>query len=146
MFDGTSCGLNETLWSPNFFLPTSCHASVLLSFDFWMADADFAEFLHNFFADEKIRKHAGVITSILAPFIPQPRDGGAITCDLKFCGLRWSRLNIGVKPTPYNAVRFYYWAEEFAKGSLQDRSNPFGFDTISLNLPGGEGYDTLKSK
>ena len=25
---------------------------------------------------------------------------------------------MGMKPSPYNAVRFYYWGEEFAKGNL----------------------------
>ena len=60
VFDGTSCGLNEALWSPNFFLPTSRNAAEMLSFDTWMSDADLGEFFHNFFADEKVRKHSGV--------------------------------------------------------------------------------------
>jgi hypothetical protein len=69
VFDGTSCGLNESLWSPNFFLPTSKNAAELLSFDSWMADVDFGEFFHNFFADEIVRKHAGEVSS-LVPFFP----------------------------------------------------------------------------
>jgi hypothetical protein len=47
-FDGTSCGLNEALWSPNFFLPTLRNASELLTFQSWMLDIDFGEFFHNF--------------------------------------------------------------------------------------------------
>lgn len=31
VFDGTSCGLNETLWSPNFFLPTARSAALHLT-------------------------------------------------------------------------------------------------------------------
>lgn len=68
VFDGTPCGLNESLWSPNFFLPTTAsrNAAELLLFDPWMADADFGEFFHNFFADEKIRKHTSVnVTPLL---------------------------------------------------------------------------------
>ena len=53
---------------------------------------------------------------------------------------------MGMKPSPYNAVRFYYWGEEFVKGDLRDLSNPFGFDEVILNLPGMENYDTLKPK
>jgi hypothetical protein len=49
-------------------------------------------------------------------------------------------------PSPYNEVRFYYWAEEFAKGNLRDRSNPFGFESVQLNLPGMEGYNTKNLK
>ena len=142
VFDGTSCGLNESLWSPNFFLPTSRNASELLSFDTWMADVDFGEFFHNFFADDRIRKHAGVDVSPLNPCFPHSRTGDK----LKFMGLRWSRLFMGMKPSPYNAVRFYYWAEEFARGNLRDPSNPFGFDKVVLNLPGMESYDSTKPK
>ena len=58
VFDGTSCGLNEALWSPNFFPSTSRNAAELPSFDSWMADADFGEFFHNFFRGrEDSQKH-----------------------------------------------------------------------------------------
>jgi hypothetical protein len=146
VFDGTSCGLNETLWSPNFFLPTSRNAAELLSFDSWMADVDFGEFFHNFFADYRIRKHAGVNTSVLAPFLPAGAASQEDSSGSKSNGLRWSRLFMGMRPSPYNAVRFYYWGEEFAKGNLRDLSNPFGFDEIRLNLPGMKTYDTLQPK
>ena len=145
VFDGTSSGLNETLWSPNFFLPTSRNASELLSFDSWMADVDFGEFFHNFFADERVRSHAGVDTKPLEPFIPASLEVSEVG-SLKYMGLRWSRLFMGMRASPYNAVRYYYWAEEFAKGNLRDTSNPFGFDQVVLNLPGMESYDTLKPK
>ena len=69
VFDGTSCGLNDALWSPNFFLPTSRNASELLSFDSLMADADFSEFFHNFFSDEMVRGYSGVDTTCLSPFL-----------------------------------------------------------------------------
>ena len=145
MFDGTSCGLNQTLWSPNFFLPTSRNAAELLSFDSWMADSDFAEFFHtNFFADSAIRSFAGVNTTVLSPFIAD--SASPALPRLKFESLRWNRLFMGMKPSPDNAVRFYNWGEEFAKGDLHDMSNPFGFDSLSLNLPGMETYDTLLPK
>ena len=101
VFDGTSSGLNETLWSPNFYLPSARNASELLTFDSWMSDSDFAEFFHNFFADERIRKHSGIVTSPLHPFGPQT----GIDPVRKYEGLRWSRLFMGMKPSPYNAVR-----------------------------------------
>ena len=102
VFDGTSCGLNDSLWSPNFFLPTSKNAAEMLSFNSWMADVDFGEFFHNFFADETIRKHSGVEVSCLAPFFPVSCTDGQ--SNFKFTGLRWSRLFMGSKPSPYNAV------------------------------------------
>ena len=148
VFDGTSCGLNEALWSPNFFLPTSRNAGEMLSFDTWMADVDFGEFFHNFVADEKVRKHSGVDTNPLAPHLGSGFDVDKRTGDpkLKFMGLRWSRLFMGMKPSPYNAVRFYYWGEEFSRGNLRDLTNPFGYDSILLNLPGMSTYDATKPK
>ena len=53
---------------------------------------------------------------------------------------------MGMKPSPNNAVRFYYWGEEFAKGDLRDCSNPFGFDSVRLNLLGMDDYDPTKPK
>ena len=143
VFDGTSCGMNDALWSPNFFLPTSRNASELLSFESWMADADFSEFFQNFFADPKVTCYSGVDATCLSPFLDSTsgRKGSS-----KHSGLRWNRLFMGMKPSPYNAVRSYYWAEEFAKGDLHDTANPFGFDSFSFNLPGMDGYDTLKPK
>ena len=146
VFDGTSCGLNESLWSPNFFLPTSRNASELLSFDSWMADVDFGEFFHNFFADEKVRKHSGVDTSPLSPFFPPSSDTNKNDRKRKVVGLRWSRLFMGMKPSPYNAVRFYYWGEEFARGNLRNLTNPFGYDKVIMNLPGMDTHDATKPK
>ncbi len=102
-----------------------------------MADVDFGEFFHNFFADERIRKHAGVNITPLAPFLPSVLNLSDEDSKFKFEGLRWGRLfSMGMRPSPYNAVRFYYWGEEFAKGDLRDLDNPFGFDQVILNLPG----------
>ena len=53
---------------------------------------------------------------------------------------------MGMRPSPYNAVRFYYWGEEFAKGDLHDCKNPFGYDVVHLNLPGMESYDNRQPK
>lgn len=145
VFDGTSCGLNEALWSPNFFLPTSRNASEMLSFDTWMSDADFGEFFHNLFADERVRKHSGEDVTPMSPFLKLESEGGH-NVDFKFNGLRWERLFMGSKPSATNAVRFYDWGEEFAMGNLRDVTNPFGFDAIILNLPGLDTYDTTKPK
>ena len=53
---------------------------------------------------------------------------------------------MGMKPSPFIAVTFYYWGEEFALGNLRENSNPFGFDCVVLNLPGIDSYNTTKPK
>jgi hypothetical protein len=136
VYDGTLSGLNGSLWCPNFFLPSARHAGELLNYSTWMADMDFGEFFHNFHMDEKIRRHSGVDLSSLN-LLQQVRSGEK---------LRWSRLFMGMRPSPYNAVRHYYWAEEFARGNPADSSNPMGYDLVLLNLPGSATYDPNQPK
>ena len=137
VFDGTSSGLNETLWAPNFYLPTSRAASLLLTFSTWMSDVDFGEMFHNFFISDKMRKYAGVDVSPLTSYM---------TSDLSSTSrgataVRWNRLFMGMKPSPYNAVRFYYWGEDMVRGNPADLTNPMRYDRVILNLPCMESYD-----
>jgi hypothetical protein len=60
VFDWDLPGLNETLWAPNFFLPSARSASMSLSFRTWMSDMDFGEMFHNFQMDPRIRPFSGV--------------------------------------------------------------------------------------
>lgn len=141
VYDGTFSGLNDTLWSPNFFLPSARHAGELLNYSSWLSDMDFGEFFHNFHMDVKIRQHSGVDVSLLNLKGPsgQPHLRGKTT-------LRWGRLFMGMKPSPYNSVRHYYWAEEFAKGDPSDPTNPMGYDSVILNLPRMASYDPNQPK
>ena len=42
-----------------------------------------------------------------------------------------------MRPRPYNAIRYYYWGEEFVLGDASDAHNLMGsYDEIRLNLPG----------
>lgn len=113
VFDGTSSGLSEALWAPNFYLPTSQAAATLLTFSTWMADVDLGEMFHNFPMPERIRKYSGVEVGPLAEAMLSPlrrkRNGQ--------CLLRWSRLFMGMRPSPYNAVRYFYGGDEFIRGN-----------------------------
>ena len=48
---------------------------------------------------------------------------------------------MGFKPSPYWAVRFYYLAEEFARGNRWDKDNPLRWDRVILNLPGAKDFN-----
>ena len=126
VFDGSSCGLKKALWAPNFYLPSATAAGSLLSFSTWMSDMDFGEMFHNFPMEDRLRKCSGV------EFETKSRQ-------IKL--LRWSRLFMGMRPSPFGAVRYYYWGEEVARGDPADKANPMGYDCIRLNLPGMETYD-----
>jgi hypothetical protein len=55
--------------------------------------------------------------------------------------LCWERCWTGFKPSPYYSTRFYYWAEEFARGNQRDKTNPLRWDEVRLNLPGDKAFD-----
>ena len=110
--------------------------------------ADFGESLHNIFEDQRIRKHAKKVNiSALSWFLSDVQSFDGDDLELKLNGLRWSRLFIGMKPSPYHPVRFLLGrGEEFVRGGkLRDLlSNPFGSDNLILSLPGMQApYDTL---
>ena len=135
VFDGSSCGLNKTLWAPNFFLPSATSAALLLTFGTWLADMDFGEMFHNFPMEERMRRCSGVE-------FESPGASGSKPTKL----LRWTRLFMGMRPSPYNAVRYYYWGEEFARGDPAIAANPMGYDCIRLNLAGMSHFDPMLPK
>jgi hypothetical protein len=49
--------------------------------------------------------------------------------------------SMGMKPSPYNAVRYFYLAEEFARGNPSDPKNALRYDRVKLNLPGSKDFD-----
>ncbi len=148
VFDGTSSGLNETLWAPNFYLPTAQAAALNVSYSSWMSDMDCGEMFHNFFMDRRVRKCAGLrIDKIMtSEAVPQRRYGAGETRLQGPNYLRWTRLFMGMRPSPYIAVRHYYWAEEFARGDPSLMSNPMAFDRVILNLPGMSAYNPTLPK
>lgn len=142
VFDGTSSGLNETLWSPNFFLPSAKSAAMCMSFSTWMADMDFGDMFHNFHMDPRVRPCSGVDLGSLGPLLTNVDIAESANPVI----LRWTRLFMGMRPSPYNAVRHYYWGEEFARGNPSRPSNPMGYDRVRLNLPGMSTYDPASPK
>jgi hypothetical protein len=91
---------------------------------------------HNFFADNWIQQYAWINTSVLS-LVHQACGASHDSSYLKCNGLQLLCHFMGMRPSPYNAVWFYYWGEEFAKENLCNPSNPFDIDKICL--PTGHG-------
>jgi hypothetical protein len=136
VYNGTSCGLNDALWAPNFWLPTPATAARSLGYGYYMVDIDLGEMFLNFPLHKVLQRFSGVdfshFDSDLKPSLPS---------HLKNKWVHWTRCWMGLKPSPYMAVRFYYLAEEFAKGNRRDKDNPLRWDRVELNLPGDPAYD-----
>jgi hypothetical protein len=108
VYNGTSCGLNDTLWAPNFFLPTPASAARVLGYGYYMVDIDLGEMFLNFPLSDLLQRFSGVDVSHYA------RDMGKMMSKLAALGnwlVHWTRCWMGLKPSPFMAVRFYYLAE-----------------------------------
>jgi hypothetical protein len=60
VYNGTSCGLNDTLWAPNFWLPTPVAAARVLGFGCYMVDIDLGEMFLKFPLPSQSQLFSGV--------------------------------------------------------------------------------------
>jgi hypothetical protein len=113
VYNATRSGLNAALWAPSFFMPTSKSASRLLSYYSFCSDLDLGEMFLNFPMDPAIRPYAGVDLTHLKVYFD---DVGKAKSSEDWAKLleRWERLFMGMKPSPYISVKYFYGAEEFA--------------------------------
>ena len=138
VYNGTSSGLNDALWAPNFWLPTAESSLRLLTTDSYCGDMDLGEMFLNFPMDIHLRPYAGVDVRSISSFFPEnllsSASGGKI---------RWNRLFMGMLPSPYHSVEQFYLAEEIAIGSPSEPDNPCGFDEVRFNIPGSSDYNPI---
>jgi hypothetical protein len=112
----------------------------VLGFGYYSVDIDLGEFFLNFPFPELLRNFSGID---LTPFRKAlEKCGFTLVEDVDgLWKVRWERCWMGCRPSPFFAIRFYYWAEEFARGHHLDPDNKLRWDEIRLNLPGDPKYD-----
>lgn len=141
VYNGTKSGLNGAVWAPSFFLPTSKSALRVMSYETFCVDMDLGEMFLNFAMTKELRAYAGVDITSMIPFLKNiPKDWKG---DLF---VRWNRQFMGFTPSPFNSVRSYYIAEEFARGNPRLEDNAMRYDRVIFNLPGDEKFDATKPR
>ena len=133
VYDATACGLNDSLWAPNFFLPTVDSILRNASADTWFGDIDLGEMFLNYPLDEDVRPYAGV--DVTNADDNESEDG------VKRIIERWARCLMGFKPSPFVTTQTFGWSEEIIIGDRLDITNPFYWDKVILNLPGTDDYE-----
>ena len=140
VFNGTSCGPNDAVWAPNFWLPTSKSMTRILGYNFKTVDLDLGEMFLNFPLHPSLQVFSGVdLTTFkkdLEVHLPEiewedPNRRGDV----------WMRDWMGFAPSPEWSCRFYYFAGEFVRGNIRDIDNPLRCNKVILNLIGNKGYD-----
>ena len=129
VYDLTKCGLNAALWAPSFWMPTVDNVVDCVTDTGWFGDVDAGEMFLNYILDETIRPYAGVDMS----WTLSDRSGTLWE--------RWSRMAMGMLPSPYITIRLFAWAMEIIKGNRLDENNPFHWSELKLNCPGDSCYD-----
>jgi len=99
VYNGTSCGLNDALWAPNFWLPTPATAARTLGYGYYMVDIDLGEMFLNFPLHADLQKYSGVDFSNYAGNLKDPLNGPD-----RHDWVHWTRCWMGLKPSPFMAV------------------------------------------
>jgi hypothetical protein len=106
-----------------------------LGYGYHMADIDLGEMFLNFPLHSILQRFSGVdLTHYLSSRTNSDRAEWV-------CRVHWTRCWMGLKPSPYMAVHFYSWAEDFRRGNHHDLINPLQWDFVKLNLLGDPTYD-----
>ena len=94
-----------------FWLPYPATAARLLGYGYYMVDIDLGEMFLNFPLPQLLRRYSGV------DFLPYAKELSipGVTPDQPVPQLfHWTRCWMGLRPSPFMAVRFYYLGEEFS--------------------------------
>ena len=136
VYDGTSSGFNHSVWAPSFRLPTVEMLLRAVGPNTWMGDIDIGEMFLNFPLHESAQTYCGVdLTTLFPEEIMTDNSNGKLW-------ERWTICLMGAKPSPYQAIRSMLWAEDVLRGNRFDSKNPFRWQSVRLNLPGSEDYDS----
>ena len=122
--NGTSCGLNDAVWAPNFFMPSVDTMTGNLDESSWMADLDLGEMFLNFPLEE-MRVLVGVD---LKPHFNKE------SCFGSTWGRR-ARMSMGFSPSPHAASMNCHWAEKLIRGNPRDDKSQFHWHCVKLNSP-----------
>jgi hypothetical protein len=132
VYNGTASGFNDSIWVPNFGLPTIDTLIRGTGPTTWMVDLDIGDMFLNFMLHKAARPFVGIDVSNIFP--------DQISPHANCLWLQWCRCAMGLKSSPYQAIRAVLFAEEFLKGHHNDTKNPFHFCDVRLNLPGNNDY------
>lgn len=137
VYNGTSSGVNDALWSPKFALPSPEAATNQWSEFTMSGDSDQGEMFLNYKCDGRLRKYFGVDLS------PYAAELGMSPYEAR--NQAWDRQFMGKTDSPYGAIRTNLFADEIVRGDRSDPNSPFRWDKVEVNLPGSPDYDPTKS-
>jgi hypothetical protein len=126
VYNGTSCGLNDTLWAQHFWLPTPSTAARTLGYGYFMVDIDLGEMFLNFPLHKMLQKFSVVDFSQYSSSLREPLTGPC-----KKDWVHWTRCWMGLLILPArlssHTCRFHVFSH-----AMQDRTLATRLITLSL--------------
>jgi len=102
VYDSTRSGLNSAIWVPSFSLPSVDTLTDRLDITSWMSDLDMGEQFLNFPLDQDLQPYCGID---VCPYL-------GTSPGTQTLWLRWARCMMGLKSSPYVAIKGTHLAEE----------------------------------
>ena len=142
VYDGTKSGLNSVMWAPWFPLPTASSLLRMVEQGTWMGDNDAGECFINWLLHEDVQRLCGIdISQFSSPDELTKRFNTPVG---KLLLEVWTRCAMGLKSSPYIAIKCILLIKEKILGDPANLSNVFRWEKVLLNLPGMESYDSSK--
>lgn len=141
VYDGTKCGLNDAVWVPSFGMPSiNSHLRAVVE-GTWMTDTDLRDMFLNFMLHPGLKALCGVDLSPYKLDYSDSPQTPSLGQQANQHWLHWMRTAMGLKWSPYQAIKSMHFAEELIRGDHTDPNNVFRWDRILVNLPGSPAYD-----
>ena len=133
VYDGTKSKLNDSVFAPNFFMPSIDSMLMTVDVNSWFGDNDLGEMFLNYCLHSTLQRYSGVdLTSVL--------DSRRTTWKM------WNRMFMGFCASPYIAVKLFGWCIDMIMGDRWDVKNPFRWDRAISNLPGSSAYEPWRPR
>ena len=137
VFNGTSCGLNGSLFALHFSLPTVTDLLRSVEPGSYQADSDYQEMFYNFLLHPSFRELAGVdVTHV--------RTREVWEVERKRCWERFCRNYFGQTDSPGRSIQMGVKGKQLALGDRIDPMNPYQWDHVEMNLPGNPSYNPTR--
>ena len=137
VYNGTSCGLNACLHAPRYGLLQVKHTLRALREGYYQCDLDVGEQFLNYKLHDNLRQLSGVDIREV-----RSRDPVDESWEVSRPGNweRWERNWMGLRDSPYRSLQWQVRLKIEVYGDRHDRTNPFHWEKVVMNLPGSTGY------
>jgi hypothetical protein len=138
VYNGTKSGLNAATWIPWFAIPSSAALERIVTKESVQVDNDYEDMFLNFKLHDDLRKFTGVDVSGFYQGEKNEEDRIEL--------VTWDIPAMGLTGSPYTCYQGAVRGKRVTLGDRNEKSNPFHWQSVVLNVPGAWDYDPTKPR